>query len=70
MEREAPHLDEELWGQGIENAIDADTTRLVMEALKAKDKADICGCPQCKKKADLKEEDKNDAIYHWFADGD
>jgi hypothetical protein len=56
------------WGQAIEDAIDADLTRLVMDAIRYQDKAEKCGCHQCKNKAHSKEEDKNQAIYHWFTD--
>lgn len=56
------------WDQAIEDAIDADVTRLVVLAQEWKQHAELCGCPSCKKKAGHYEEEKNDAIYHWFAD--
>lgn len=70
MEREAPHLDEELWGQAVEDAIDEYITNLVIIAQAWADKANLCGCASCRRKADAKEYDKNDAIYHFFADGE
>lgn len=56
------------WDQAVEDAIDRDLTRLVLLAEVWQRHAALCGCSSCKRKAAHYEEEKNDGIYHWFAD--
>lgn len=56
------------WDKAVEDAIDADLTRLVVIAQKWKEKAGRCGCLNCRKKAEAYEDEKTEAIYWWFAD--
>lgn len=58
------------WDQETEDAIDRYISSLVVIANLWFEKSVLCGCLNCRRKADAKEKDKNDAIYWAFADYD